>query len=103
MDVNSLNVKKSDDGGEITIDVIGTFDHQLHREFRSAYRNEDSSTSYVLNLHKAEYMDSAALGMLLLLREHAGGEKANITINGCRQNVKKTFEVAQFCELFTIR
>ena len=100
--MSNLIVTKLEDKNEITIEVQGTFDHELHRDFRAAYRNEDMNVTYVINLHKAEYMNSAALGMLLLLREHAGGEKSNISINGCRQNIRKTFEIAKFDQLFTI-
>jgi len=100
--MNRLTVTKSDTGNQIIIDIIGTFDYQLHRDFRAAYRDEDARVSYIINLHKAEYMDSAALGMLLLLREHAGGDKSNIKIDGCRSNIRRTLEVAKFDELFTI-
>jgi len=100
--MNTVVVTKSEDKNEVTIDVQGTFDHLSHQDFRAAYRSEDQGVSYVINLHKTEYMNSSALGMLLLLREHAGGDKANISINGCRENVLKTLVIAQFDKLFTI-
>ncbi|MGD8783187.1 MAG: STAS domain-containing protein [Thioalkalispiraceae bacterium] len=100
--MSQVIVKKSEEDDTITIDIEGTFDYRLHRDFRNAYRNQQANIKYVINLHKAEYMDSAALGMLLLLREHAGGDKASISINGCRPTVKKTFAIAQFDQLFTI-
>jgi len=101
--MSTLTATKFEDKNEVIIEVHGTFDHLMHRDFRAAYRDEDADTAYVLDLHKTEYMDSAALGMLLLLREHAGGEKANICIKGCRKNILKTLTVAQFDQLFSIR
>ena len=49
-----------------------------------------------------EYIDSSALGMLLLLREHAGNESSNITIEGCNDDIKKIFSISNFEKLFTI-
>jgi len=58
--------------------------------------NESSS------LDSTEYLDSSALGMLLLLREHAGGESSNIRISKASPEVKKILEVANFEKLFNI-
>jgi len=100
--MSNLTAHKSNEKNEVTLDIQGDFTYQLHREFREAYRNEPVGTSYIINLLKTEYMDSAALGMLLLLREHAGGEDANISINGCRDSLRKIFTIARFDELFQI-
>jgi len=90
------------DKHEITINVQGGFTYDLYREFRDAYRDAPMGTAYTLNLHKADYMDSSALGMLLVLREHAGGDSAKITINGCCGSLRKVFMIARFDELFKI-
>jgi anti-anti-sigma factor len=101
--MDRIIINRSKEDKTITIDVEGTFDYRLHRDFRSAYREELENFAYIINLNKTEYMDSAALGMLLLLREHAGGDEAKITITGCRPTIRKTFSIAQFDQLFTIR
>ena len=100
--MSKLIITKLDDKNEIIIEIQGTFDHLLHHDFRAAYRNEDVGFSYVINLHKTEYMNSSALGMLLLLREHLGSDKANISITGCRKNVLKILSIAGFDRLFVI-
>ena len=43
---------------------------------------------------------SLSLGMLLLLREHAGGDQANIQIVHCQPEVKKILTIANFHHLF---
>lgn len=45
-------------------------------------------------------MASSALGMLLLLREHAGDDKADVKIVRCRPEVKKILTIANFHHLF---
>lgn len=90
-------------GDVLTIAIQGRFDFNLHREFREAYKVEGiNKPKYVVDLSGTEYMDSSALGMLLLLREHAGGESANITIADCNPEIKKILTISNFNRLFSI-
>jgi anti-anti-sigma regulatory factor len=41
--------------------------------------------------------------MLLLLRDFAGGDSANIEFVNCRPEVKNIFEISNFQKLFTIK
>lgn len=78
------------------------FDFSLHREFRDAYKAvEPGAGSYVVDLQDTEYMDSSALGMLLLLREHAG-DRGAIRLVNCRTDVKRILAIANFQRLFEI-
>ncbi len=87
---------------QLTISISGNFDYLLHKALRDAYRDLPSGVKYVLDLNKTEHLDSSALGMLLLLRDHAGGDSSEIQIRGCRANVRKIFEIAHFGRLFEI-
>ena len=53
-------------------------------------------------LHKAEYIDSSALGMLLALRDYAGGEHADIKIINGSQDIRNIFLKSKLCEMFYI-
>ena len=44
-----------------------------------------------------------ALGMLLLLRDHAGGDGSNIRIINCNPDVKKILAISNFEQLFNIQ
>lgn len=93
----------SPDGKLITIGVNGRFDFNMHQEFRKIYEQErPHDAHYVIDLGQAEYLDSSALGMLLLLREHAGGDQANVRIVHCRPEIRKILVTANFHQLFTI-
>ena len=99
----TLAAHTSADGKAVTIDISGRFDFSMHQEFRQIYEhNPGGTTQYVINLRQTEYMDSSALGMLLLLREHAGGDRAHIKIVHCRPEVKKILTIANFHQLFQL-
>lgn len=88
---------------ELRIMVAGRFDFSEHKAFRDAYQNATSPvSSYVIDMSNTDYLDSSALGMLLMLREHAGGDASRITLEGCRPDVKQILEVSRFDSLFNI-
>lgn len=98
-----LSVEVSPDHKVVTIAIEGKFDYTLYRAFRESYKPyTDSGISYVLNLAKADYMDSSALGMLLQLREHAGGDAAQVRIVNCSPPLAKVLKIANFQRLFAI-
>lgn len=92
----------NDGGSTVLINITGRFDFNAHHDFRNIYRNEKSGAAYTIDMSGTEYIDSSALGMLLLLREHAGNESANISINGCNADIKKIFAISNFDKLFKI-
>ncbi|MCP4433328.1 MAG: STAS domain-containing protein [Gammaproteobacteria bacterium] len=98
-----ISTSVSDSGNKVTIAVTGKFDFQLYDAFRSAYADTSGQgVQYEVNLSGTEYLDSSALGMLLLLREHAGGETSKINITEVSDDVKKILDVANFGKLFNI-
>lgn len=94
----------SNDGQTLTIRVEGRFDFSTHQAFRDAYEHRDSSVQrYVVDLSDTTYLDSSALGMLLLLRDHAGGDSASISIENCNGDVRRILAISNFEQLFSIR
>lgn len=91
-------------GKKLVIKVDGRFDFSAHQEFRDAYETlSNDVNSYVVDLGSTSYLDSSALGMLLLLRDHAGGDTADIVIAKCNEDVKKILTISNFEQLFTIQ
>jgi anti-anti-sigma factor len=98
-----INTTASAEGNKITIAVAGKFDFQLYDEFRASYADTaGDGIEYVVDLSNTEYLDSSALGMLLLLREHAGGESSSIEITRASAEVRKILDVANFGKLFKL-
>ena len=100
----AITTRVSSDGKELVVNIKGRFDFSCHQEFRKAY--EDSSASakaYAIDMKDTTYLDSSALGMLLLLRDHAGGDNAHIRILNCNNDVRKILSISNFEQLFTIQ
>lgn len=93
----------SSNGQELTISVQGRFDFSSLQMFRNAYESqEEQPKTYVVDLKESDYLDSSALGMLLALRDHAGGDSASIRIVNCNPDVKKILVITKLDELFTV-
>lgn len=94
----------SPDGNQVTIYIQGRFDFSSHQEFRGAYERLTPAPSlYRVDLQGTSYLDSSALGMLLLLRDYAGGDQSNIQILNCTPDVKKILLISNFEQLFHIQ
>ncbi|MBL4607643.1 MAG: STAS domain-containing protein [Pseudomonadales bacterium] len=95
---------QSEAGDALTIKVQGRFDFSAHQEFRDAYeKSQEPTQQYIVDLKDTTYLDSSALGMLLLLRDHAGGDTASIDIVNCNSDVKKILTISNFEQLFAIK
>jgi anti-anti-sigma factor len=99
----AISTQLSADGQELTIAIQGRFDFGAHQEFRDAYeRVEGMPKRYQVDLQGTTYLDSSALGMLLLLRDHAGGDHAQIRLLNCNGDVRKILAISNFEQLFQI-
>lgn len=98
----TVTVNKSSDEKTITVTIGSKFDFSLHRDFRNAYQDEPESVEYIIDMHKTEYMDSSALGMLLILREHSGEDANKVTLTGCQPSIRQILEISNFNKLFRV-
>ncbi|MCE5182766.1 MAG: STAS domain-containing protein [Betaproteobacteria bacterium] len=98
-----IAVKNIDDITVLHLD--GRFDFSTHRDFKNAYGGALQTKGLkdvVVDLTQVEYMDSSALGMLLLLREKANMANIDVSLRSCGGFVQQILEVANFQNLFTI-
>ena len=92
----------SADGSKLTIAIKGRFDFAKHQEFRDAYEElSPAPACVVVDLKEATYLDSSALGMLLLLKERVGTKP--IILSNAKGTVKSVLEIANFHQLFTMK
>lgn len=100
----SVSSSAINDGKTLMIKVNGRFDASVLDEFRQCYENTSVKfDSYDVNLKEADYLDSSALGMLLVLRDFAGGDDSSILISNCSSEVKRIFAISSFEKLFDIQ
>lgn len=93
------------DAGKAVIKLAGRFDFNTHRDFRGAYEplitDADVRTVNV-DFSAVDYLDSSALGMLLMLRDKLSGANKEVALTGVRDNVKQVLDIANFSKLFKI-
>lgn len=101
----SIKSALSENGAILNISIEGRFDASSLDEFRQAYEEvePDKLNKYIVDLKDTVHLDSSALGMLLVLRDFAGGDEAAITIDNCSPEVKKIFAISSFEQLFVIQ
>ena len=89
--------------GEVTVSVAGRFDYRVYDSFKASFISigEDSKTVNI-DLSETDYMDSSALGMLLMLREHVG-RAVNVFLVNPTPDVMRVLTIANFDKLFSIR
>lgn len=103
MNTTVVTGEPSADGKTLTIKIKGRFDFGAHQQFRTAYENHaPKPKAFIIDLQEASYLDSSALGMLLLLRDHAGGEATPVKIINSNTDVRKILAISNFDKLFDI-
>lgn len=86
------------------IALQGRFDFNAHRDFRLAVEEAMKAEATVVQVDLAEvdYLDSSALGMLLMLRDKARSGNRHVELANVRGSVQQVIEIANFGKLFTI-
>lgn len=93
------------ESGKAVVKLNGRFDFNTHREFRSAYEPLVADVgvhSVAVDFSGVDYLDSSALGMLLMLRDKMSGANKEVSLSGVRGNVKQVLDIANFGKLFQI-
>lgn len=101
-----MDIRVTTAGSVATISMNGRFDFSAHRAFKDAYDpllHQKDITSLEINLADVVYMDSSALGMLLLLHERAQAVGKEIVLCRANSTVEQILDIANFGKLFTIR
>ena len=83
--------------------LTGDFTFEGHRAFKEASQqalNNPGVAEVEIDFDGVDYMDSAALGMLLLLRERFGARTIRLTHT--RGTVRAVLDVANFSRLFLL-
>ena len=101
-----MDIKVTIAGPIATIRMSGRFDFSVHRPFKDAYDPlllQQGIASLEINLADVAYMDSSALGMLLLLHERAQANGKEVVLCEPNATVSQILDIANFGKLFTIR
>lgn len=100
-----MQTNVSINNGDALLRLSGRFDFNSHRDFRAAYEPliEDAAVKAVtIDLGSVDYLDSSALGMLLMVRDKAGAANKKLALSNARAGVKQVLDIANFGKLFQI-
>ena len=100
----AINVQIRDRSARIT--MSGRFDFQVHRDFKDAYTpllDNAAVHEIEVEMSKVDYLDSSALGMLMLLNERAKAVNKPVALLNTSGVVSQVLEVANFSKIFNIK
>lgn len=100
-----MEIRKDTFDGRARLALAGRFDFNAHRDFRQASESvlqDPSLRELDIDFSRVDYLDSSALGMLLLLREKAEAQGKRIVLSGVQGTVKQVLVIANFGKLFTL-
>ena len=99
----SISMSVADDNKTATMKISGKFDFSLHNDFRKSYKDVSiNAGEYAVDLSGTEYLDSSALGMLLLLKEHADSQSSTVRLLGFSDEIYEILTIASFDKIFTL-
>jgi anti-anti-sigma factor len=100
-----MQIATRTEGQRAIIRLSGRFEFSAHREFREAVERVmqlDGITDLVIDLMDVDYVDSSALGMLLMVRERTNSAKLGLVLASPRGMVRQALDIAHFEKLFVI-
>lgn len=98
-----MHYKMEQDNGNATIYMEGQFTFADNQVFKDVLAVAEPPTHAItLNLKDVGFVDSAALGMLLLLKDRCDAKNIQLNLRAPQGQVKKVFDVSRFDQLFTI-
>ncbi len=90
----------------ITLRPASRFDFNSFRDFRSGYERAlevEGTRLLIVDMQDVQYIDSAALGILLLMRDRANSANCAVELHNLRGVAKEVLEIANFQKIFTVR
>lgn len=92
-------------GNKARIIISARFDSSVYKEFKQTYApliNNSAIQAIEVDVSGVEYLDSAALGMLVQLNEHTQSAKKSISLVSVPGRVSDILKTASADKLFTI-
>lgn len=91
--------------GEKVLHVSGAFDFSCHKDFLRALKECPNAANVPvinLDLSGATSLDSAGLGLLLILRKQLKAQQKEVALVNCSAIARKNLQVANFHKQFRI-
>ncbi|MDO8958907.1 MAG: STAS domain-containing protein [Rhodocyclaceae bacterium] len=92
-------------GDRAVLQLKDRFDWSSQNEFRDAVDtvlNDFGTNEIQVDLGGVNYIDSTALGLLLVLRDEARARNKSVSLANCRGSVKAVLDIAKFDRIFPL-
>ena len=79
------------------------FDFSQHKTFTEQYSamlEEKLCQKIIMDFSRTEYLDSSALGMMVLLNKKAKAQNIHVSVKGAKYNARDILLIANFEKLF---
>jgi len=93
-------IQVADLNDTVTIQISGRFDFRLIKDFQQLLSK--SPRTWVVDFTGVDYVDSSALGMLLLLRERVHGDAQRVLLRGLHGQPRDVLVMAKFDRMFKV-
>jgi HptB-dependent secretion and biofilm anti anti-sigma factor len=100
-----MQIEITDTATSLQVRLTGRFDFSTREQFMSLIEGAIAASAAAelrCDLGGVDYIDSSALGMLLVTRDKAKKFDKTVTLANARGMVRQTLGAAQFDQLFTI-
>lgn len=92
-------------GNELHVALKGQFTYADNQKFKAIVdaTQKNNPRQVTLNFAQVDFIDSAGLGMLLLLRDLCQNKHIPVCIEAASGQVERIFMISKFDQLFTLR
>ena len=89
----------------VTVKISGQFTFADNQKFKHVIEllSQEGLHGINLDFSQVSFIDSAGLGMLLLLRDQCQNNHISISIQNAKGQVEKVFLISKFDQLFTMK
>ncbi len=90
--------------GSLWIRLKGRMTHADYKGFREILGriNDDRPSRAVFDLRQVDFVDSSALGMLLIVRDAAVQQQRNVCLKGATGQVEKLVQIGKLHKYFEL-
>lgn len=100
-----MQIEIATTGETIQVRLTGNFDYTTRNQFMEKMDEamaQAPAGEIRIEMGGLGYIDSSALGMLLMLRDKAKKQNATVTLANAQGRIRQVLDTAQFERLFTV-
>lgn len=89
-------------GDSLELALSGKFTFADNKVFNEVIDDVPTYKKIIVDLARVDFIDSAALGILLLLRDKCEKSETRLALKNPKGQVKQMFDISRFGDLFNI-